>query len=116
MITHSITPFVTRAVVPVSQIPRKDKPTFKNGSPEHREYIHQGTVRYAKETWSEGDAVMTRHRNSMARGCIINIHDEFEVAQWEGLKCKVVEVFWYNNQQMTLHHPSELALVVDDEE
>jgi len=106
MITHSIEkhrpePDDTGRVV---------KNKFIAGSKEHRDFIHKRTIElmHRSQNFLEGTAVTNVNGNT--DGTVISLVDDFDMVSWDGLKCKCVEVYWYDKNDITLHHPSELRV------
>lgn len=102
MITHQILRYI-----PADRLVHKQR--FRSGSPEHRTFIFFNNLKYAKERFTPGDHVkVDGYPKRKSLGQVIDIIEDISDARWDGLKCKLVEVYMYDLNQTVLCHPSEL--------
>lgn len=91
---------------------KADKPKFLAGSDDHKQHIFSGTLANALnvKNLEEGSPVyIKRRRGDSGEGIIINVITDFNMVEWDGLRCKFIEVFVYSTQDCILCHPSELS-------
>ena len=105
---------LTQSIVKYGEPPttkkKKDKPHLVAGSDEHLEHIfssHLDAV-YKNGIIDEGSSVVVRRNGK--KGLVVNIERDVKRIEWEGYKCKFVEVWLYADDEMSMFHPSELKV------
>lgn len=108
MISHSIKVYHEAEYLPVSQ--QKDKPRFSAGSSQHMDYIRDATINRAKQLYQDGVYVVLKHGTNGDVGCVTEICvDEERGMKWSHMKCRPVEVYWYEGKRTEVYHPDELT-------
>lgn len=108
MITHAIVHHRPHQHVPIKQ--DKDRPKFKAGSKEHLNYIFVKTVEYSKENYPIGAYVTHIHGSGDSMGHILSIRETVEECEWSHLKCRPIEVWWWDKGVSQFYHPGELVV------
>ena len=88
------------------------KPRFRAYSDEHLQHIfsnHLNHVRKAQQ-FVEGATVRIRNLKGKPKGTIINIEEDFKRIEWTDLKCRFIEVYQHNTDELCMYHPSDLIV------
>jgi hypothetical protein len=108
MITKSITIY-TPPSIDIDAVPTS-KPKYIIGSVGHREFLITKSIEYAiAQNYDYGDE-FTAHGHKGV-GCLINIEDEIDTVEWDGLKVKFMELWFSEENDFALFHPSDLKKV-----
>lgn len=109
---------LTQSISKYTDEPTKSKKRGKlhlvAGSDDHLQHIfnsHLDSV-FKDGVIEEGSSVVVR-RNGKT-GIVINIEKEIKNIEWEGYKCKFIEVWLYADDGVFLFHPSELKVKEKD--
>jgi hypothetical protein len=100
---------LTHEIVRYTKERKGDNPRFVNGSIEHRQYIFQrnlSTVNRDKR-FRRGRSFFINERNE--KGVIIDIINDFDTVEWDGLKVKFIELWFPTAGTTFLYHQSDLA-------
>lgn len=91
----------------MSLIPSADKPKIVAQSEEHKKLVLRGVLK--TNDFQPGDSVWSK-ADKRLEGSVIDVldFDSWEMIEWDRLRPKFVEVFWYATAESTLHNPSEL--------
>lgn len=93
MITHSITVY--------------HKPIQEPGNFSHRERIFERTLaKLDQSVFYEGGTYITSR--SKEKGTLIYICQKIQEVEWDGLKVKLLELWFPDSQTTHLFHPSDL--------
>lgn len=107
MITQEINKYST-PVVHISTYKTHNKPRVKAGSEPHLRAIHEKLLEHIFNTdiWDCGGTF--RAKNHKGKGIVIGHAERFEVAEWDGMKCLVIELWFPDDNSFALFHPSDL--------
>jgi hypothetical protein len=83
------------------------KPKVKPGSEAHKYFIYWKLVENMAncELFDHGNEYFVK--NHKGKGVIINWAD-FKEAEWDGLKCKPLELFMFEDNTCVMAHPGDL--------
>lgn len=109
MLTHSIRVYHEAPAMALRDISAEERPRLVAGSQAHRDYIRNITVNRAKQIWQLDVYVQLKNGNSDEVGIITNVFtNEEEGVRWSGMKCRPVQVYWYDRRIEEVYHPEEI--------
>jgi hypothetical protein len=82
------------------------KPKFVQGSEAHKHYILRRAVEavYNTKEYDCGEEWMYKGK----LGCIIGIAETLKEVEWEGMKAKFIELFFFEDNSVELAHFADL--------
>ncbi len=93
------------------QVRQEPKPKFRAGSEEHRYEIYSRTIERVREDDDFDANNMFTIRKSGEEGYLMGLEEDFLKVEWEGMKCKFIELFVPSTNKFALYHPSDLKVV-----
>jgi hypothetical protein len=94
--------------LPLVQYKTHGKPKVVAGSELHMRGIHAGLCRNVTSDPKFECGNEFRAKGKKGKGVLIGYQERFEEAEWDGMKCKLIELWFAEDNDFGLFHPSDL--------
>ena len=107
VLTYEINKHAT-PIVHISKYKTHNKPKVVIGSEDHRRHIHEKLLEHIfnVETYDCGNSFLAKGHKG--KGIVIGHAERYEVAEWDGMKCLLIELWFPDDNSFGLFHPSDI--------